>query len=70
MKFVKGFLHFWYDFIVGDDWKIAASVLVPLIVGAALVMNGVESLLLPPLLAVAVAVSFVVALAIDLRRHP
>ena len=27
MKFLKAFGQYWYDFIIGDDWKIAAAVL-------------------------------------------
>jgi hypothetical protein len=23
---VKGFLAFWYDFVIGDDWRIAVGV--------------------------------------------
>ncbi|MBO0807465.1 MAG: hypothetical protein J2P32_04070 [Actinobacteria bacterium] len=30
MKFVKSFGHFWYDFIIGDDPKIAVAVLLAL----------------------------------------
>ena len=26
MRYLTGFLRFWYEFIVGDDWKIAAGV--------------------------------------------
>jgi hypothetical protein len=26
MKYVNGFLRFWYDFIVGDDWRVAVSI--------------------------------------------
>ena len=25
MKFLTTFARFWYDFIVGDDWKLAAG---------------------------------------------
>jgi hypothetical protein len=25
MRYVRGFVHFWYDFIVGDDWKLAVG---------------------------------------------
>ena len=32
MSFLIGFGKFWYDFIVGDDWTIAAAVVVALIV--------------------------------------
>ena len=35
--FVKGFGRFWWDFIIGEDWKIAAGVAVVLAVGALLV---------------------------------
>jgi hypothetical protein len=39
VRFVKGFGRFWWDFIVGDDWRIAAGVLVVLTGGALLVAN-------------------------------
>jgi hypothetical protein len=28
MTFLRKFAQFWYDFIVGDDWRIAAGVVV------------------------------------------
>ena len=34
MAFVRGFLRFWYDFIVGDDWRIALGVVLVLAAGA------------------------------------
>lgn len=70
MAFVKGFGRFWYDFIVGDDWKIAAAVVVALTLGAVLVVN--ETLAdswLVILGAIAVAVAFVASLVIDVRTH-
>ena len=39
MRLVKGFGRFWWDFIVGDDWRIAAGVVVVLTGGALLVAN-------------------------------
>ena len=27
MRYLTGFLRFWYDFIVGDDWIVAAGVI-------------------------------------------
>jgi hypothetical protein len=36
---MKRFARFWWDFIVGDDWRIAAGVLVVLTAGALLVAN-------------------------------
>jgi hypothetical protein len=37
MRFLVGFGRFWYDFVVGDDWRIAAGVVVVLAAGAVLV---------------------------------
>jgi hypothetical protein len=43
MKLLKAFGLFWYDFIIGDDWKIAAYVVVALAIVAALAVNEVFS---------------------------
>jgi hypothetical protein len=32
MARLRSFLHFWYDFIVGDDWRVAVAVVVGLAV--------------------------------------
>jgi hypothetical protein len=37
MRLVAGFARFWWNFIVGDDWRIAAGVVLVLGVGAVLV---------------------------------
>ena len=37
MRFIVGFGRFWWDFIIGEDWKIAAGVAVVLALGAVLV---------------------------------
>ena len=37
MRFVRGFGRFWWDFVIGDDWRIAAGVVVVLAGGAVLV---------------------------------
>jgi hypothetical protein len=37
MRFARGFLRFWWDFVVGDDWRIAAGVVAVLAGGALLV---------------------------------
>lgn len=31
MKYITGFFAFWYDFIVGDAWEVAAGVVVSLV---------------------------------------
>jgi hypothetical protein len=40
MRLVAGFARFWWDFIVGDDWRIAAGVVFVLGAGALLVADG------------------------------
>ena len=37
MRFVRGFARFWWVFVVGDDWRIAAGVVTVLAGGAVLV---------------------------------
>ena len=37
---IRGFARFWYDFIVGDDWRIAAGVVLVLAAGAVLSATG------------------------------
>jgi hypothetical protein len=43
MKYVEGFVRFWYDFIVGDDWRVAAGVVGALGVAAVLAHGGVPA---------------------------
>jgi hypothetical protein len=37
MRFIVDFGRFWWDFIIGEDWKIAAGVALVLAAGALLV---------------------------------
>ena len=53
MKILAGFVHFWYDFIVGDDWTIAAAIVVALVVVGVLARASVTSWWLLPLVVVA-----------------
>ena len=43
MKFLKAFGRYWYDFIIGDDWKIAAAVLSALLALFIIEKNNVIS---------------------------
>ena len=43
MKRVRAFGRFWYDFVVGDDWRVAVGVVVALGVTALLPDRGVLS---------------------------
>lgn len=53
MSYITGFVKFWYDFIVGDDWTVAAGVVIALIITAALAHNGIAAWWLMPLAAAA-----------------
>ena len=55
------FGRFWYRFIVGDDWTIAATVLVTLVVIALLLRAGLQPWWLLP-------VVVIVVLGVSLRR--
>ena len=37
MRFATAFLRFWWDFVIGEDWRIAAGVVAVLGAGALLV---------------------------------
>ena len=39
MRFATGFARFWWDFVIGEDWRIAAGVVAVLGAGALLVAN-------------------------------
>ncbi|HYX75884.1 MAG TPA: hypothetical protein VE757_01795 [Gaiellaceae bacterium] len=49
MKYLRAFGRFWWDFIVGDDWRVAAGVAVALGLTALLAHNGVNAWWLLPL---------------------
>ena len=49
MRYVKAFGRFWWDFIVGDDWRVAAAVVVSIALTAALTAAGVAAWWLLPL---------------------
>ncbi len=45
---LAAFAAFWWDFIVGDDWKIAAGVIVALVLTAAVATSTVPAWWLLP----------------------
>jgi hypothetical protein len=68
MKFLKSFGQFWYDFIIGDDWKIAVAVVLALVVlFAAMKAELFGDTGLTLLGGVALVIAFAVSLAIDVR---
>jgi len=62
VRYLRSFGRFWWSFVVGDDWLVAAAVAVALGVTALLAHHGVNAWWLLP-------VAVVVALADSLRRE-
>jgi hypothetical protein len=58
---IRSFLLFWYDFVVGDDWRVAAGVIIALAATSGLVDAGVPAWWLLPTVVV-------LLLALSLRR--
>jgi hypothetical protein len=68
VKFLKAFGQFWYDFIIGDDWKIAVAVVVALLVlFVTMKADVLGDTALTLLGGAAVVVAFAISLAIDVR---
>lgn len=61
MRRLRGFGHFWWDFVVGDDWLVAVLVVIAIGVTAALAHSGVTAWWLMP-------VAGLVVLCVSLRR--
>ena len=51
-SWVVGFLRFWYHFIVGDDWTIAAAIAVALLLTAILNAQGLPAWWTVPVVAI------------------
>jgi hypothetical protein len=58
VDFLRGFVAFWYDFVVGDDWTVAVGVLVLLAVCGVLAHVGLAATWLVMTLGVAVILGF------------
>lgn len=65
MTLLRNFVRFWYGFIVGDDWVIAAGVVIALIVTGLLAQRGLSAWWMMP---VAVAVLLAVSIWRETRR--
>ena len=43
MRYARAFGRFWYDFVIGDDWVIAAGVVAALALTALVADSGVDA---------------------------
>lgn len=58
---LRSFAAFWYDFVIGDDWRVAVGVVLALAVTALLGYLGVDAWWLLP-------VAVLILLGLSLRR--
>ena len=64
-----GFFRFWYDFLIGDSWEIAAGVATALVASVLLVRHDtIPERDLPLLLAAAAMALLVASVVAELRR--
>lgn len=69
MSLLRGFLRFWYDFVVGDDWRIAVGVVLVLAAGALLVAtDALDDEVLAPLLGAGIVAVAGVSIVAGARR--
>lgn len=54
MRYLEGFLAFWKDLLIGDDWTVAAGVVVSLAIGAVLAHASILAWIWLPLAVAAV----------------
>jgi len=66
MSRVRGFARFWWNFVVGDDWRAAAGIAVAIAATAAVVAAGLDAWWLMP---AAVAVVLALSLRRETRKH-
>ena len=68
---VMGFGRFWYDFVIGDDWKIAVVVVSTLVLTVAGLLFGLLGTTSATIFGgLALLVVFVVSMAVDVWRTP
>jgi hypothetical protein len=69
VSLLRGFARFWYDFVIGDDWKIAAAVATVLLAGAGMVAAAVlPERATAALIGATLLAAFTAALVVDVLR--
>ena len=60
MRYVVAFARFWWNFVVGDDWRVAAGLAVAFATTWALAHDGINAWWLLPLVVASLLVASVV----------
>jgi membrane protease YdiL (CAAX protease family) len=66
MKWVAQFGKFWYDFLIGDDWRLAVGVVITISGVLFVAHHGVNAWWLLPF---AVALILVISVTHEMRRQ-
>lgn len=69
MKALNAVARFCYDFVVGDDWKIATAVVTALLLAAVLAATGASDAVIAVATTVALVTGFTTAVVVDVRRR-
>jgi hypothetical protein len=70
LRLARAFGRFWWDFVVGDDWRIAAGVVAVLAGGALLVADTeVPHALVAVLAAAGIALVALLSIVLATRRN-
>ncbi len=56
---LRAFLAFWYDFVIGDDWRVAAGVVLALAITLAVSRTSLSSWWVTPLIVAVLLVASV-----------
>jgi hypothetical protein len=67
MRLLRGVGRFAYDFVIGDDWKIAVAVTSALLIGILLLVAGLPPALTAVVTAGLLGTAFTVAMVVDVR---
>ena len=59
MKWLRAFGHFWWDFVIGDDWRLALGGGLALVLTAVLAHHGSSAWWVTPLVVVLLLVGTV-----------
>lgn len=70
MRYLKAFGQFWYDFMIGDDYKIVVAItLAAGALVAILKMSGQQDQIVAVLGGALIMAAFSLSLYIDTRKH-
>ena len=69
VRMVSGFARFWWDFVIGDEWRIAAGVACVVVISLALVRAGLSGAVIAVAVALAVFSLAAGALLLEAARR-